>query len=308
VIDHDRLFKELLTTFFLEFVELFAPDMRRYLEPESITFLDKELFLDLTSGERREVDLIVRAQFRGKATFFLIHVENQSHAQADFGQRMFRYFTRLHEKFSLPVYPIALFSYDSPQRQEPDTYRVEFPDRVVLTFTYHVIQLNRLNWRDFVRQPNPLASALMAKMAIAPKDRPHVKYECLRLLATLRLDPARMRLISAFIDTYLRLNPQEEQLFQSELGSSESPEREAIMELTTSWKEQGIAQGRQEGRQEGELVIIMRLLARRIGAISPEIQARVQELPVSQLEALSEALLDFTSAQDLEEWLRQDEQ
>ena len=75
------------------------------------------------------------------------------------------------------------------------------------------------------------------------------------------------------------------------------------MELTTSWKEQGIAQG----RQEGELVIIMRLLARRIGAISPEIQARVQELPVSQLEDLGEALLDFTHAPDLEEWLRQHE-
>lgn len=221
---------------------------------------------------------------------------------------MFHYFTRLHEKYSLPIYPIALFSYDTPQRQEPDTYRVAFPDRVVLTFTYHVIQLNRLNWRDFVRQPNPLASALMAKMAIAPKDRPHVKYECLRLLATLRLDPARMRLISAFIDTYLKLTPQEEQQFQSELGSTESTEREAIMELVTSWMEQGIAQGRQEGRQEGERALIVRLLTRRIGAISPELHARVQLLALPQLEDLGEALLDFTSAQDLEDWLRQHEE
>ena len=80
------------------------------------------------------------------------------------------------------------------------------------------------------------------------------------------------------------------------------------MELTTSWMERGIAQGRQEGRQEGELAIILRQLARRIGAISPETQARVQQLAVPELEALSEALLDFTSAQDLEEWLRQNEQ
>ena len=33
-----------------------------------------------------------------------------------------------------------------------------------------------------------------------------VKLECLRLLATLRLDPARMQLISGFVDTYLRLS------------------------------------------------------------------------------------------------------
>ena len=35
-------------------------------------------------------------------------------------------------------------------------------------------------------------------------ERPRVKLECLRLLATLRLNPARMRLISGFVDTYLR--------------------------------------------------------------------------------------------------------
>jgi hypothetical protein len=42
----------------------------------------------------------------------------------------------------------------------------------------------------------------MAKMNIADKDRPHVKLECLRLLTTLRLDPARMQLVSGFVDTY----------------------------------------------------------------------------------------------------------
>ncbi len=31
-IDHDRLFKELLTTFFVEFVEAFLPDVHAYLE------------------------------------------------------------------------------------------------------------------------------------------------------------------------------------------------------------------------------------------------------------------------------------
>ena len=49
----------------------------------------------------------------------------------------------------------------------------------------------------------------MAKMKIAPQDHPKVKAECLRLLATLSLDPARMQLISGFVDTYLRLNPAE---------------------------------------------------------------------------------------------------
>ena len=54
------------------------------------------------------------------------------------------------------------------------------------------MQLNRLDWRAYLRQPNPMAAALMAKMRIEPQDRPKVKVECLRLLATLtaQRDPA----------------------------------------------------------------------------------------------------------------------
>ena len=55
----------------------------------------------------------------------------------------------------------------TPIREEPSAHHVAFPDLAVLDFTYRVIQLNRLNWRDFVRRPNPVASALMAKMGIA---------------------------------------------------------------------------------------------------------------------------------------------
>jgi hypothetical protein len=77
---------------------------------------------------------------------------------------MFRYFARLTEKYDLPVYPVVIFSYDSPARPEPHRYTVTFPGETVLQFQYRVIQLNRLPWRRFMRQENPVASALMAKM------------------------------------------------------------------------------------------------------------------------------------------------
>ncbi|MEH2375035.1 hypothetical protein [Nostoc sp.] len=54
-------------------------------------------------------------------------------------------------------------------------------------------------------------------MNISPEKRPQVKAECLRLLTTLRLDPARMQLISGFIDTYLNLNETEEQKLNSHI-------------------------------------------------------------------------------------------
>lgn len=42
MIEHDRLFKELLSTFFLEFLQLFLPQVARQIEPASIHFLPQE--------------------------------------------------------------------------------------------------------------------------------------------------------------------------------------------------------------------------------------------------------------------------
>ncbi len=63
-------------------------------------------------------------------------------------------------------------------------------------------------------------------------------------------------------------------------------------------------EAKEEGRQEGESALILRLLSRRIGEVTPEQRSQIQALSINQLEALGEALLDFTKPGDLEEWLR----
>ena len=49
--------------------------------------------------------------------------------------------------------------------------------------------------------------------------------------------------------------------------------------------------------------MILRLLQRRIGLIPEAQQARIAALPIDQLEALGEALLDFADQADLNAWL-----
>ncbi|ELR96691.1 hypothetical protein GLO73106DRAFT_00004880, partial [Gloeocapsa sp. PCC 73106] len=112
---------------------------------------------------------------------------------------------------------MVLFSFDEPKRPENNEYIVTFPDKQVLNFNFVSIQLNRLNWRDYLRYPSPIAAALMAKMQFEPEERARVKLECLRMIATLKLDPARTQLISGFVDTYLRLDGVEEERFEREL-------------------------------------------------------------------------------------------
>lgn len=298
--DHDRLFKELLTTFFVEFLELFLPQVADQIERDSVEFLPQEYFTDITAGERKVIDLLAQVRLAGQEVGFLIHMEAQSFSEADFARRMFFYFALLHQKYLQPIYPVVIFSFDQPLQQQPQTYRVEFQDLKVMEFNFAAIQLNRLNWQDFINQPNPVAAALMAKMQIAPKDRPKVKAECLRLLATLRLDPARTQLISGFVDTYLSLNAQEEQVFQAEIGRLEESTREGVMQIVTSWMQQGIEQG----IEQGEKGIVLRQLTRRFVELPAPVRSRIEALSLPQVEALGDALLDFQTIADLEAWLQ----
>ena len=309
-IDHGRLFKELISTFFIEFIELFFPQVLEYIDTESIIFLDKEIFTDVTAGDKYETDLIAKVKFLGQPSYFVIHIEAESGARSKFNQRMFRYFARLDEKLDLPIYPIVIFSYDSPKTVAVNNYQINFPDFQVLKFNYQVVQLNQLNWRDFLARPNPVASALMSKMSIVPEDRPKVKAECLRLLVTLKLNPAKMQLISGFIDTYLRLNKIEEEKFQTEIGTLIKEEKEEVMQIVTSWMEEGIEKGIEKGIERGiergidrEKNLILRQINRKFGQIDLELATEIRSLNIEIIEALAEAIFDLDDVEDLQNWL-----
>ncbi len=270
MIDHDRLFKELISTFFVEFLDLFLPQVASQIDRDSIQFLLQDVFTDVTSGEKKEIDLLAQVRYQQQETYFLIHVENQSYTESAFAKRMFKYFARLHEKYDLPIYPVVIFSFDEPKRAQAQNYRVTFPDLKVLEFQFAAIQLNRLSWRDLLTQHNPVAAALMAKMNIAVSERPQVKAECLRLLTTLRLDPARMQLISGFVDTYLRLDDTEKQVFQAVISTMGLDEREEVMQIVTSWQQEGVEIERRE--------TILTLLKVRFGNLDTELETIIPQL------------------------------
>jgi hypothetical protein len=60
---------------------------------------------------------------------------------------------------------------------------------------------------------------------------------------------------------------------------------------------------REQGRDQGQMELLLRLLTRRCGPLSAETTAQVQQLDSARLLELADALLDFTSASDLEQWL-----
>jgi len=78
----------------------------------------------------------------------------------------------------------------------------------------------------------------------------------------------------------------------------------AYQEIFGLGEARGKAEGEAKGKAEGEATVVLRLLQRRCGPISAATTARIQALPLEKLEALAEALLDFSGPADLTAWLR----
>ncbi|MCW1968048.1 MAG: Rpn family recombination-promoting nuclease/putative transposase [Anaerolineae bacterium] len=337
-IDHDALFKRLITEFAFDFIRLFFPKVASQIQAQSLVLLDKEL---LGKGKRRYrkiVDLALRATLLDGDAFFIVHIEHESSTRRlkKIHQRMALYALQLYELYELPVYPILLTSFDKPKTKIANQFKIEAAGDKILQFKFQVIQLNRLDWRQFLRNDNPVATALMAKMDIAPKDRIKVKLACLRMLATLTLDYERIEHIAQFIDVYLSLNEKEEDVFMQEASKIAELQAPApLTEIITSWerraeqrgKQVGLIEGEQRGKQvgfiegeqrgkqvgliEGEVLgrqtglieITQRQLQRRLGEVPSDITQQLRSLNSEQLGNFAEALLDFTNVAQVREWL-----
>jgi hypothetical protein len=60
----------------------------------------------------------------------------------------------------------------------------------------------------------------------------------------------------------------------------------------------------ERGRFQGEADLVIKLLTKRLGALSGAQEKTIRGLMLEKIEALGEALLDFTSPSDLARWLR----
>jgi len=207
-----------------------------------------------------------------------------------------------------PVYPIAIFSFKSPKGEVPTEYRIEVPGLKPTVFNYRAVQLNRLNWREFLDKENPVAAALMATMCMDPADRPRVKAQCMKMIAGLKLNDARNEFLSGFVERYLNLTPVEQKAFDGEVSKFQPAEKERVMQMTTSWKEQGRKEGMKEGKKEGmkeghdkgraahAREMLLRIGTKRWGTPTADVKRKIARLKdQAQLDRMIDAALDAES-------------
>jgi hypothetical protein len=94
----------------------------------------------------------------------------------------------------------------------------------------------------------------------------------------------------------------EERQFQEEISTFSQPVQEGVMQITTSWMRQGIEQGIERGI-EREKTLILRQIKRKLGEINPSLETQIMQLSIDNVEVLGEALFDFSTVEDLINWL-----
>jgi predicted transposase YdaD len=69
-------------------------------------------------------------------------------------------------------------------------------------------------------------------------------------------------------------------------------------------EQKGLKLGEQRGLVKGQATMLLRMLNRKFGQISPSLRGKVNKLSVKQLENLAEALFDLETIADLGDWLK----
>ncbi|MEH1874247.1 DUF4351 domain-containing protein [Nostoc sp.] len=267
-------------------------------------FLDKEFQQIAREGElgRRYADKLVKVwQIQGQETWLLIHVEIQAKSEDIFPERMFSYNLRIFDRFAKPAISLAILC-DTDPTWRPNQYSYNYPN-TRLNFEFGTVKLldyqNR--WTELEASDNPFATVVMAHLKTQqtnkkPGERKAWKFSLIRRLYELGLQEKDIRNLYRFIDWVMILPKALEAEFWQEFKQFEQ-------ERTMSYITTGERIGYERGKQEQGQTLVLRQLQKRVGELPQEVRGRIQTLSLEQLEALGEALLDFTTLEDLLNWL-----
>ena len=172
-------------------------------------------------------------------------------------------------------------------------FRADFESRIRFPVCKLIDRL-RTDWQDDYSLPVQLAWAQIAALRTAgdPEGRYQAKWQLVRNLYNLGYNAQQVRELFGLIDWMMHLRADLEERFKQQLD-----ELEESLEMPYVTSVERIA------KSEGGATVLLKLLTKRWGALSEEIQQAIRRLPLEEQATLGEALLDFHTAQDLEIWL-----
>jgi predicted transposase YdaD len=262
---NDALWKGILEEVFDDLLRFIFPNADQTFNMEKgFEFLDKEL-LELypepdQRSDTRYVDKLVRAfQRDGNEEWLLLHIEVQGNPDKGFGERMFRYYYRIFDRYQMPVSAIAI--YTGPDgREMPDRFERGFMG-THLTYRYNTFCVMDLSDVSLGESENPFALVVLtAKKAllagnISDLDLLEQKSKIARLLYKKGLfSKKKIQSVLIFLNNYVIFENQElNRIFMQQLDQITGKKNTmGILEQIAEMRaEEALEKGLEKGRAEG---------------------------------------------------------
>lgn len=277
--DFDAAWKEILEAFEIEIVELLFPEIFNEIDWNIKTeSLDKELqeiqkdMFDKASSEKIISDKIIKVALKNKQSKILfIHVEVQSYNRSReiFGERMFRYFYRIWDRFRYKyddkseIVAAAIYTYKGKAgKDERYVYRLPELQEEILRYNFRTIDVETMNLEK-ISNDNPLKLVFkIAKRLLVTKSKDNDIYEAKIKLSEELLNYDKVKSIEqvkALVDfleyLFLIQDPEMERKYEEyrrEMGGVFKMTIDEIRRLhyTQKGREEGIEKGREEGKKQ----------------------------------------------------------
>jgi len=300
--DYDQPWKSALELYFEPFLAFFFPATHAIVDwNRGYESLDQELqqvVRDAELSNRRADKLFKVWRQDGSEAWILLHIEVQSQEEAGFAERIYVYNYRIFDRYRRPVISLVVLG-DDRSNWRPSFYgynlggcRVEIEFPIVKLLDYES------QWDVLEQSTNPFAVMVMAHLKTKATtgqmtERARWKWLLVRGLYERGYDKSDILELFRLVDWMMTLPDDLQLQFEAQV---ERYQEESQMPL--------LSRIELRAWQKAEVTLVLRLLKRCVGEIEPAFQAQIEQLSIDQLEALGEALLDFSRMEDLITWLQ----
>ena len=230
---NDLLWKIILEQVFEDFILFFYPESKEIFDFEKgFTFLDKELQQlfppekDLANANF--VDKLVQVPtFAGDNQWVLVHIEIQGTPEKLFERRMFRYYSRIFDKYDKQITAFAILT-DNDPKFNPTKYENEFLG-TSLSYQFNSLKVLDQSIVELKKNSNPFACVLLAVLAAIKGIEQganftfQFKKELFFEFEERELDNVKKKAILAFLDYYVNIESDElERKFYNEVKKSKA--------------------------------------------------------------------------------------
>ena len=213
--------------------------------------------------------------------------------------RMLDYWVRLYRRYGRDIEQVVIYLKPSTR---PEVFQNTFQQQKTL-HRYRVIRLWEIEPEIFFQLPSLLPLAVLAKtdepeqllrQVSQQLDRIEDREEQLNLQAATQI-LAGLKFSDEMIN----------QLFREEIMQESVVYQKILNRGISQGREEGREEGLQQGKTQGKILLLRKMLMRKFAAIDESMLEQLLGFSQTQLEALGEALLDFQSLAELNEWFTQ---